>query len=315
MAEGDATKEHGGGTGVEIDQATGQETTGHVWDGIRELNTPLPRWWLWTFYACIAFALVYMVLYPAIPLIHSATGGVLGYSTRATVESSLAMAKEAQAGNLEQVASLPLEEIAANDELNRFAIAGGRSAFLVNCVQCHGSGAAGSPGYPNLNDDDWLWGGTLEAIHQTIAHGVRFTQDPDTRTSEMPAFGEGILDRQQINEVANYVLSLSGRDHDADLAAAGKPIFADNCASCHGEDGGGGREFGAPRLNDAIWLKGSSMAAIVAQITHPKHGVMPAWAHRLDPTTIKELTLYVHSLGGGEAQTSAIPGTTDVAKN
>ena len=310
-----ADRDAGAGDKIEVDEATGQPTTGHVWDGIRELNTPLPRWWLWTFYACIAFAFVYVILYPAIPLIHSATRGVFGYSTRNEVEKSLDAAKSAQAGNLEKVASLPLEDIAKDDELNRFAVAGGRSAFLVNCVQCHGSGAAGSKGYPNLNDDDWLWGGTLEAIHTTIQHGARYTQDPDTRVSEMPAFGaDGMLDAHQIEAAANFVLSLSGGEHDAAMAEEGKQIFADNCAVCHGDNGEGNREVGAPRLNDAIWLYAGDKATIVAQITKPRQGVMPAWAHRLDETTIKELALFVHSLGGGEMATAAIPAATELAK-
>ncbi len=314
LDKGDAAK-HGGGSGVEVDQPTGQETTGHVWDGIKELNTPLPRWWLWTFYGTIAWALVYVVLYPAIPLVHSATRGMLGYSTRDVVENSLVAAQEAQAGNLERVASTSLEDIAKDDELDRFAVAGGRSAFLVNCVQCHGSGAAGSRGYPNLNDDDWLWGGTLEDIHTTITHGIRYEQDPDTRISEMPAFGaDGILTPEQIKATANYVLSLSGSDHDAALAADGKQIFADNCAACHGENGAGDRTLGAPRLNDAVWLYGSDEASIEAQITKPRHGVMPAWANRLSPTTIKELTLFVYSLGGGEATTAAVAPETEMAK-
>ncbi len=304
-----------GGSGVEVDEPTGQKTTGHEWDGIRELNTPLPRWWLWTFYACIAFALVYVVLYPAIPLVHSATRGLLGYSTRAEVEKSLTEAVDAQSANLQQIASMSVDDIAKNEDLTRFAVAGGRSAFLVNCVQCHGSGAAGSPGYPNLNDDDWLWGGTLDVIHTTITHGVRYVQDPDTRVSEMPAFGDGILDPQQIEQVANYVLSLSGSDHDAALAEQGKQLFADNCAVCHGDDGGGNHELGAPRLNDAIWLYSGTLKAIEAQITKPRHGVMPAWAQRLDPTTIKELALFVFSLGGGEAATAAIDPATELAKN
>jgi cytochrome c oxidase cbb3-type subunit 3 len=295
-----------GGTAGEIDQPTGQMTTGHEWDGIKELNTPLPRWWLWTFYASIAFALLWVVLYPAIPLIHSATGGVLGYSTRGEVEKALTAAKTAQAGNLEKVAAMSLKDIAADPELKRFAVAGGRSAFLVNCVQCHGSGAAGAPGYPNLNDDDWLWGGTLEDIHTTITHGIRFVQDPDTRASEMPAFGaDKLLDAGQIDAVANFVLSLSNEEHDATLAATGKQIFADNCAACHGETGEGIRDMGGPRLSDAIWLYGKDKKSIVAQITRPRHGVMPAWAGRLDATTIKELALYVHALGGGEAEVAA----------
>jgi len=302
--------------GVEVDQPTGQKTTGHVWDGIRELNTPLPRWWVWTFYATILWSIVYVVLYPAVPLISSATQGFLGYSTRNEVEKSLAAAKDAQSANLERVASMSLEDIAKDSELNRFAIAGGRSAFLVNCVQCHGSGAAGSAGYPNLNDDDWLWGGTLEDIQTTISHGVRFAQDPDTRISEMLAFGaDGILDANQIEAAAEYVLSLSGSDHDAALAEQGTQLFIDNCSACHGEDGGGDRTLGAPKLSDAVWLYGSGKDEIVAQIARPRHGVMPAWAHRLDETTIKELTLYVHSLGGGEAATALLAPATELAKN
>jgi cytochrome c oxidase cbb3-type subunit 3 len=299
-------KSDGSSSQVEIDLPTGQETTGHEWDGIKELNTPLPRWWLWTFYACIAFALVYVVLYPAVPLVNSATRGVLGYSTRGEVETALTAAKAAQAGNLERVATLSLDEIAADPELKRFAVAGGRSAFLVNCVQCHGSGAAGSTGYPNLNDDDWLWGGTLDDIQTSISHGIRYAQDSEARVSQMPAFGaDGILTAGEIAETAEYVLALSSQEHDAAVAEKGKALFADNCAACHGETGGGTRELGAPALNDAIWLYGSDRATIVAQISRPRHGVMPAWAQRLDPTLVKQLTLYVHSLGGGEAAVAA----------
>jgi cytochrome c oxidase cbb3-type subunit 3 len=298
---------HGGeNSGVEIDPVTGQPTTGHVWDGIRELNRPLPRWWVWTFYATIAFALGYVVLYPAIPLVRGATGGVLGYSTRASVEDSIAAARKSQAARLEQVATLALDEIRADPELMRFAVAGGRSAFLVNCVPCHGSGAAGSKGYPNLNDDEWLWGGTLDAIHTTIQHGVRFAADPDTRVSQMPAFGaEGILEKPQIEAVAEFALSLSGHEVDQTLAENGRQLFTDNCAACHGERGEGNQDLGAPSLADAIWLYGNDRASIVAQITRPKQGIMPAWAGRLDETVIKELTLYVHSLGGGAATTAS----------
>jgi cytochrome c oxidase cbb3-type subunit 3 len=288
------------GHGVETDPVTGQPTTGHVWDGIRELNRPLPRWWLWTFYATIAFAFVYVFLYPAIPLIHGATRGLLGYTNRGAVESELVAAKTAQAGRLDKIASMSVTDIRADEELARFAIAGGRSAFLINCVQCHGSGAAGSPGYANLNDDDWLWGGTLDAIQQTITYGIR-SGNPDARDSLMPSFGaDGILTNTEIAETAEYVLSLSGKDHDAAMAEKGKQLFADNCASCHGAMGEGNREFGAPKLNDAIWLISGTREGIIAQITKPRMGVMPAWTGRLDDTTIKQLTLYVHSLGGGE---------------
>jgi cytochrome c oxidase cbb3-type subunit 3 len=287
-------------SGIEVDPVTGQPTTGHVWDGIRELNRPLPRWWLWTFYATIAWAAVYVVLYPAFPLVRGATGGILGYSTRGEVADAMTVARNAQASRLEQVAALPLEEIRADSELMRFAVQGGRSAFRVNCVQCHGSGAAGSPGYANLNDDDWLWGGTLDEIHQTIAYGVR-SEHPDTRSTEMPAFGADLLTQPEIGAVAEYVLSLSGADHDAAAARDGETVFADYCAACHGETGAGDREFGAPALNDAIWLYRGDRDAILTQIASPRHGVMPAWIGRLDETVIKQLSLYVHALGGGEA--------------
>jgi cytochrome c oxidase cbb3-type subunit 3 len=298
-----ADKEQTPAAGVEIDAVTGQPTTGHEWDGIKELNRPLPRWWLWTFYATIAFAVVYVVLFPSIPLIHGATSGVLGYSTRASVERSLVEARDAQKTFRDQIAALPLEQIRSQPELSRFAVAGGRAAFLVNCVPCHGSGAAGSKGYPNLNDDDWIWGGTLDAIHQTISHGIRSPTDEETRVSEMPTFGgaNGALTPVQIEQAADYVLSLSGKPHDEASAKAGAVVFSENCVSCHGEKGEGNRDVGAPALNDAIWLKAGDRASIIAQITSPKMGVMPSWSGRLDPTTIKELTIYVHALGGGEA--------------
>ncbi len=303
MAESGKTAANAGTppAGVEVDPVTGQETTGHVWDGIRELNRPLPRWWLWTFYATIIWAAGYIVLYPAIPLLKGATAGVFGYSTRSSVEDAMVEAREAQAGRLEKVATLPLEEIRADAELNRFAVGGGRSAFLVNCVPCHGSGAAGSPGYANLNDDEWLWGGTLEEIYNTIAFGVR-SGHPDARLSEMPNFGaDQILPREDVTAAAEFVLSLSGADHDATLAERGSVVFTENCAACHGDTGAGNREFGAPALNDAIWLYNGERATILAQNNKPRHGVMPAWADRLQDPVLKQLALYVYSLGGGEA--------------
>jgi cytochrome c oxidase cbb3-type subunit 3 len=212
-------------------------------------------------------------------------------------------ARDAQKTFRDQIAALPLEQIRSQPELSRFAVAGGRAAFLVNCVPCHGSGAAGSKGYPNLNDDDWIWGGTLDAIHQTISHGIRSPTDEETRVSEMPTFGgaNGALTPVQIEQAADYVLSLSGRPHDEASAKAGAVVFSENCVSCHGEKGEGNRDVGAPALNDAIWLKAGDRASIIAQITSPKMGVIASWSGRLDPTTIKELTIYVHALGGGEA--------------
>jgi cytochrome c oxidase cbb3-type subunit 3 len=284
----------------ERDKITGTATTGHEWDGIKELNTPLPRWWLWTFYGTIVWAIAYSIAYPAWPLINSATAGLLGYSSRAEVAKEIAAAKAAQGQWLERISQSTVEEIAADPELLAFARAGGAAAFRVNCVQCHGSGAAGSKGYPNLNDDDWLWGGNLEQIHQTLENGIRFTVNPDTRDSQMPIFSEGILDPASVGQVTEYVLEISGQDHDAALAEKGKTIFAENCVSCHGAAGDGNRELGGPRLADPIWLNGGERMSVAAQITRPRHGVMPAWKGRLDENTLKQLTVYVHSLGGGE---------------
>lgn len=282
-----------------IDEISGVETTGHEWDGIRELNNPMPRWWVYTFYATIVWAIGYTIAYPAWPLLTDSTKGLLGYSSRAEVAQEISAAKAGQAVYLDKIAAMPLAEIAADPQLSQFAIAGGAAAFKVNCSTCHGSGAAGGAGYPNLNDDDWLWGGNLDAIHQTIAHGIRYDGDPETRVSEMPAYGE-ILEPEQIRQVAAYVVSLTGTPSNAALVEPGKQIFAENCAACHGEDAKGGRDFGAPNLADAIWLKVKDEASIAAQVAQPKHGAMPAWGARLGDTTVKQLTLFVHSLGGGE---------------
>lgn len=282
-----------------IDDVSGVETTGHEWDGIRELNNPMPRWWVWTFYATILWAIGYTIAFPAWPLISGSTQGLLGWHSRADFVADSEDAKAAQNIYLEKIASSSLEDIKADSQLMQFATAGGAAAFKINCIQCHGSGAEGGNGYPNLNDDDWLWGGTVNDIHTTITHGIRFTEDADTRISEMPAFGE-VLKSNEIREVAAYVVSLTGTARDASMVEPGAQIFADNCASCHGEDAKGNRDMGAPNLADAIWLKTHGEDQIVAQIRMPKHGVMPAWGERLGDTTVKQLTLFVHSLGGGE---------------
>ena len=282
-----------------IDDISGVETTGHEWDGIRELNNPMPRWWVWTFYVTILWAIGYTIAFPAWPLISDATSGMLGWSSRATVATDLASAKEAQAGFVDRIAKSSLQEIMADPQLQQFAVAGGASAFKVNCAQCHGSGAAGFVGFPNLNDNDWVWGGTVDDIYRTIAHGIRHPGDDETRTSDMPAYGD-ILQPEEIKQVAAYVVSLTGTPSDVALVEPGKQVFADNCAACHGEDAKGNREMGAPNLADAIWLKGEGEAAIAAQARSPKHGVMPAWLPRLGDPAVKQLAVFVHSLGGGE---------------
>lgn len=279
-----------------IDQPTGTETVGHEWDGIEELDTPMPRWWLWTLYLTIAWGVVYVVLYPAWPLVEKGTEGILGWTSRGQLAREMDVADQARTTVREQLARIPIERLNEDSGLMQQAVAGGRAAFLVNCVQCHGSGAAGSPGYPNLNDDDWLWGGDLKAIEYSLTHGIRQPGHEETRLSVMPPFA-GAFDGAQMDALTGYVLSLSGK---AKPNAVGARLFADNCVACHGAGGEGDRAQGAPRLNDAIWLYGSSREEIAQQIVKPRMGVMPAWEGRLDPVTIKMLAAYVHSLGGGE---------------
>lgn len=282
-----------------IDEISGVSTTGHEWDGIKELDNPMPRWWVWTFYGTIVWALAYTIAYPAWPMISSATKGVLGYSSRQELSTTLEAVSAEQASLRTAIAEKPLDEILGDEALRRFATSAGAAAFKVNCSQCHGSGAQGAAGYPNLNDDDWLWGGDIESIHQTIAHGVRSEGDDDTRISDMPAFGD-ILSPEEIKQVAAHVVSFTGTPSNAALAEAGAQIYADNCAACHGEQGKGDISVGAPNLADAIWLYGSSEADIAAQIRLPKQGVMPAWQARLGDPAVKQLSVYIYSLGGGQ---------------
>jgi len=282
------------------DEITGVETTGHEWDGIRELNNPLPRWWLYIIYASIVWSIGYWIAMPAWPTLQGYTAGMLGYSERAKVAEEIEAAQAAQAGLRGQISSADLPEVLGDPALLSFALAGGRAAFGDNCAPCHGSGAAGSKGYPNLNDDDWIWGGSLENIHDTIAYGIRSEHD-DTRINDMPAFlRDGILERDQVSDVAEYVLSLSGQSEDSAAASRGVPIFEENCAACHGEDGAGIQELGGPNLTNGIWLYGGEKADIVAMIANSRAGMMPYWKGRLDPVTIKQLAVFVHSLGGGQ---------------
>jgi len=284
----------------EVDDVSGVETTGHEWDGIKELNTPLPRWWLWTFYGTIVWALGYTIAYPAWPLISSATSGVLGYSSRANLDADVASAKVAQGDFVSKIEATPVAEIVADEELARFARAGGRSAFKVYCSQCHGTGAEGAAGYPNLNDDEWIWGGTVDQIYATITHGVRSTADADTHFNEMPRFGiDGMLTPEQISAVAAQVASLSEIEGGV-ASEEGALLFTENCAACHGDTGGGIAEIGGPSLADPIWLYGGTLEEIAAQINKPKHGMMPAWSTKLGDPTIKQLAVYIHSLGGGQ---------------
>ncbi|MFU7529321.1 cytochrome-c oxidase, cbb3-type subunit III [Qipengyuania sp. ASV99] len=287
------------------DEATGTEFVGHEWDGIKELNTPLPRWWLWTFYACIAWSLVYVVLYPAWPMVEQATEGTLGWSSRRELADDIAAVETARAQTYQRIAATDITALGQDADLLGQAIAGGAAAFKQHCVQCHGAGAAGYEqyGYPNLNDDDWIWGGKLTDIEYTLTHGVRWEGSDETRVTYMPAF-EGIFDRAQIDALVVHVRSLSG---DGAGSAAGAQLFSDNCAACHQASGEGDRAIGAPALDDAIWLYGGGAANIRQQILAPRHGIMPGWSDKLNPVTIRMLAAYVHSRGGGEMAESAAP--------
>ena len=285
----------------DIDPVTGTATTGHDWDGIHELNTPLPRWWLWTFYLTIVWAIGYWVVYPAWPLLTSATEGTFGWHTRSAVEADLNELKVLRGPMMDKLTNAPVADIVNDPQLLDFARAQGRVAFADNCAPCHGAGGGGARGYPNLNDDDWLWGGKLAEIEQTVRHGVR-SGDKDDHEGNMPAFGrDGILKANEISAVADFVRTLSALpvEQGADLAL-GKKVFADNCVLCHGPEGNGNRELGGPNLTDKIWLYGSDKATIVQGLQNGRGGVMPAWQGRLSEPIIKALVVYVYSFGGGE---------------
>ena len=284
----------------EIDQPTGVETTGHEWDGIKELDKPLPRWWLLTFYASIVWAIGYWAVYPTWPTLNGYTRGVIGYSQRTVVTEELAEARRAQAVFRDRIAATPLDMLKGDADLLRFAMAEGAASFQANCAACHGRGAQGFIGYPNLNDDKWLWGGSIDDIHKTISFGVR-SDHKDARLSQMPRFGlDKMLDDAQIGDIAEFVLSLSGGSKQPAGIARGQKLYAENCASCHGDTGKGLQDQGAPDLTDGIWLYGGSRRAIVESIRTGRGGMMPPWADRLDHVTLKSLAIYVHSLGGGK---------------
>jgi cytochrome c oxidase cbb3-type subunit 3 len=287
---------------VQVDKISGQTTTGHEWDGIRELNTPLPRWWLWIFYATIVFSFFYWILYPAWPLISGFTPGVLGHTARTAALADVAAGQAARAQMAAGLEKASVTQIAGDPKLLELALAQGKAAFGDNCAPCHGSGGQGQKGYPNLTAGRWLWGGTLDQIHTTITHGVRAPDDPDTHASAMPAFGkDGILKPEEIREVANYVRALDGLEPEPGVdVAAGKKIFADNCVACHGEDGKGNVDMGSANLTTKVWLYGNDIEDLTDTITYARNSTMPAWGKRLDPETIKSLAVYVHSLGGGK---------------
>ena len=289
-------------TKIEKDAVTGTETTGHEWDGVKELNTPLPTWWVYTFYATIVFAIVYCVLYPSWPWLDGYTHGLLGYSSRSELTEELAAQAKARAAYVDRIRAAALPDIRKDRELLAFAMAGGRSAFQTNCVQCHGAGGAGSAGFPNLVDDNWIWGGSIDQIYKTIEHGIR-NSDDDSRQSLMPKFGaDGMLTTEQADAVTDYVLSLSGRGRataQGGATAEGGAIFREQCVACHQVDGKGNQELGAPNLANGLWLYGGESKQVYRSIFYGRNGSMPAWSGRLDEATLKMLAIYVHALGGG----------------
>ena len=295
------------------------QTTGHAWDGdLQEYNNPLPVWWVYTFYATVIFALVYWTLYPSWPLGKGWIGGVSNityvnsegetkthsWNTRALLLEDLNKAAVTQKPYFDKVAAMPYEQIAQDPEMSGFIISAGKSLFAENCAACHQAGGQGVIGFfPNLTDDDWLYGGSYEKVHETLLGG---------RRGYMPAFSE-VLNGEQIDQLANYVASLSGIGHDATKASAGDVLFHSEtaaCFYCHGSDAKGRQEIGAPNLTDNIWLWADvpvadaaegKVAAIRGVIANGLNkGVMPAWAGRLSPEQIKVLTVYVHELGGGQ---------------
>ncbi len=285
-------------TKIEKDAFSGRDTTGHEWDGVKELNTPLPKWWMWTFVATCVWAVGFCVLYPSVPWVNGHFNGLLGYSTRDAVAADVAALAAARAGVMDRVRDTPIAAVKQDPQLLAVAQTAGRIAFANNCQPCHGTAGEGRPGYPTLASDAWIWGGKLEDLQRTITYGIR-SPHADTRTSAMPRFGaDGVLKPDEIDEVAGVVLDFYGKGGKP--TAKGLAIFAENCAACHGEKGEGKRDVGAPALKGAVHLYGTSREAVIAQVTNPRMGVMPNWNTRLDAATIKSLALYVHSLGGGE---------------
>jgi cytochrome c oxidase cbb3-type subunit 3 len=290
----------------ERDEPTGTETTGHEWDGIKELDTPLPRWWLWVWYGCIVWAIVYWLLMPAWPGINGYTHGLLGKSDRAGVARELSALEKVRGARLVQLRNASVEQIEADPKLQAYALQVGQSVFGDNCATCHGAGGGGGKGYPNLRDDVWLWGGSLGEIQHTIQVGVRSGHPQARGETRMPAFGrDQMLTAEQIADLTEYVVALSGRKADTAAVGRARQTFADQCAACHGPAGTGDRARGIPNLTDAEWLNGSGRDAISGQIFNGRNGVMPTWQARFSPETIKALAVYVHANSAGDAQESA----------
>lgn len=285
----------------DIDEHTGIETTGHSWDGIKELNNPLPRWWVILFWVSIIWSVFYWVLMPSWPGITGHLKGVRNHSERENVEVAMAALEEQRSEQMQRVLAVDdIGEIENDPDLLQYAMVAGESIFGDNCATCHGGGGQGFVGYPNLVDDDWIWGGDFDAIQQTLHYGIRSTH-PQTRYNLMQAYGrDGLLTGDQIDDLVEYVISLSGGEADSAAVERAAPVFAQQCTICHGADGRGDQAQGAPNLADAIWLYGGDRVSLQQTLYEGRGGVMPAWTDRLTDEQIKALAIYVHSLGGGE---------------
>ena len=270
-------------------------TTGHKWDGnIEEYNTPAPRWWLIVWIITIIWSFGYFLFFPTLP--NEDLEKSNKWTSRSQLQKQLNIATKKQEKYITAIKNLSLTQIQHNPEIFKFAITGGKSLFKENCAACHGTGAQGGNGFPNLNDDDWLWGGSLADIYQTIKYGIR-NEHEKSRKNNMPKFGlDEILTIQEIEDVTNYILSINHKSKNSN----GKKIFQNQCAVCHGKNAKGNHELGSPNLTDAIWLYGKEKEDIIKTIYYSRNGAMPYWKGRLSDEKIKQLVIYVHSLGGGE---------------
>lgn len=285
----------------EFDKITGAEILPHKWDGIQELNNPVPKWWNAVFWITIWVGIFYLLLYPSWPV--DDQKGWLSWTATSVLEEKLDAILNLSNEKSEILGKLSWEEILSDEKLVKFASENGSAIFKDNCATCHGNNGVGNTGgYPNLQDDDWIWGGTVEDIYHTIRHGVRNEDlDDESRSYYMTIFGD-ILNESEIDIVARYVLSMSNEKFSnlsEEALKQGNNLYTQHCASCHGDNAKGNTGLGVPNLSDAIWLYGGKLEEVKSQIRQPKHGVMPVWGQRLDDNTIKQLAIYVHSLGGG----------------
>lgn len=286
---------------VERDAVTGRETTGHEWNGIKELDTPVPRGVLLFLIVTHLWAIAWWFFVPAWPLGSTYTKGLLGIDQHTTVAARLVEGEQQRASWTTRLETEPYDAILADGALMQTVRDTGRQLFGDNCAACHGRDGKGGTNYPNLTDGDWLWGGDPETIEQTIRVGIN-TAHPDTRIAQMSAFGrDEVLDRQQVRDVAAYVYSLTNPGYstpeNVNRIEAGREVFATTCVACHGEEAKGDRELGAPDLTDGYWVYGGSMDAILASVHGGRQGYMPAWDKRLSTANIRTLAAFVYELG------------------